>query len=158
MAHRSKRTITAVDVRSVVRSTFALSVALWAIVGVGVIALYLLGLVSGGLGGIEGFIASVGFTGFRLSIFPFLAVFVVIAGLASAAVAILVGLLSYLYNLLLPIVGGVQVGVEETQIGPSRAPRPEFSRLAEPPRTMPRIPEPDLEPGGQPESAPPTGS
>lgn len=68
-----RRIVTSIDVRSVFRVTFALSLAVWGIIFVGVVALYLLGLVSGGLGGIEGFIASLGFTGFRLSILPFLA-------------------------------------------------------------------------------------
>ena len=60
------------------RVTFVVTLWIFAIVLVGMVALYLLGLVSGGLGGVEGFIASLGFTGFRFTILPFLLVFVVV--------------------------------------------------------------------------------
>jgi hypothetical protein len=88
---------------------FALSACFWAIVLVGFIALYLLGLVSGGLGGVEGFIASLGFTGFRFSILPFVLVFVVLAVLLSAVVGLIAGVAALLYNHLHPIVGGLEV-------------------------------------------------
>src|SRR5437899_12751009 len=79
--HRSataRLVIDTLDLRSTVRMTVAVTLALWAIVFVGLIALYLLGLVSGGLGGVEGFIASIGFSGFRFTIIPFIVAFIVV--------------------------------------------------------------------------------
>lgn len=123
----TRREVVFVDVRSVARVGFAVSLALWGIVLVGVVALYLLGLVSGGLGGVEGFIASLGFTGFRFSILPFLLAFVVVGALASAAAAVGAGLVAHLYNAVRPLVGGVEL------VGPSRVAVPEPS----PPRAVP---------------------
>jgi hypothetical protein len=108
-----RRVVRTVDVGSVVRVAFALTLSLWGVAFVGLIALYLLGLVSGGLGGVEGFIASLGFTGFRLSIVPFLGAFVLVSVFASAVVAALAALLAVLYNAVTPIVGGV--AVDETE-------------------------------------------
>lgn len=89
--------------------TFFLTLCLFAIALVGLVALYLLGLVSGGLGGVEGFIASLGFTAFRFTIVPFILAFVVFAALASAVLALLVAVLTLLYNHIQPLVGGVIV-------------------------------------------------
>ena len=108
-----RRVIRSVDVGSAVRMAFALSVCFWAIVLVGLVALFLLGLVSGGLGGVEGFIASLGFTGFRFSILPFALVFIVLAVLASALVGLMAGVAALLYNHLHPIVGGLEVHTRE---------------------------------------------
>jgi hypothetical protein len=113
MSVGERRTVRSVDVRSVVRVSFALSLAVSAVVLVGLVALFLLGLVSGGLGGVEGFIASLGFTGFQFSILPFTGVFIIAAALASAVVAIIAGLLASLYNALGPIVGGVEVTTKD---------------------------------------------
>jgi hypothetical protein len=104
-----RRIIRSIDVGSAVRVTFAVSLCMWAIVLVGFIALYLLGLVSGGLGGVEGFIASLGFTGFRFTILPFVVAFAVIAMLASAVLALVAGVVTLLYNHVQPLVGGIEV-------------------------------------------------
>ena len=81
----------------------------WAILLVGLVALYLLGLVSGGLGGVEGFIASLGFTGFRFTILPFIVAMMAFALLASVLLAIIGGVTVLLYNALQPLIGGVEV-------------------------------------------------
>lgn len=104
-----RRVVRSIDIGSAVRMAFGLSASFWAIIFVGLIALYLLGLVSGGLGGVEGLIASIGFTGFRFTILPFILVFIVLAGLASAVVGFLAGIAALLYNHLEPIVGGLVV-------------------------------------------------
>ena len=109
-----RRVVRSVDIGSVVRVAFGLSASAWGIAFVGLIALYILGLVSGGLGGVEGFIASLGFTGFRLSILPFLGVFILAAGIASALFAVVAGVLAYLYNALYPIVGGITFTADES--------------------------------------------
>ena len=108
-----KRIIRSVDVGSAVRVTLVVSLSMWAIVLVGLVALYLVGLVSGGLGGAEGFIASLGFTGFRFTILPFVAAFVMVAILASAVVALFAGVVALLYNHVTPLVGGLAVHSRE---------------------------------------------
>jgi hypothetical protein len=105
----TKREIRSIDVGSVVRMTFVLTLCVFAIALVGLVALYLLGLVSGGLGGVEGFIASLGFSGFRFTILPFVLAFVVVAALASAVAALLAAVVALLYNHVQPLVGGVVV-------------------------------------------------
>ncbi|MGH2759936.1 MAG: DUF3566 domain-containing protein, partial [Actinomycetota bacterium] len=108
-----RRVVRAVNVQTGVRMAFAMTLCVWAIGFVLVVALYILGLVSGGLGGVEGFIASLGFTGFRLAILPFLGAYILVAGIASAVVAVVAGILCVLYNSLVQIVGGVEVALEE---------------------------------------------
>lgn len=118
------RVVRAVNVRTLVRVAFGISLSVWGIVFVGVVALYVLGLVSGGLGGIEGFIASLGFTGFRLAILPFLGVLILAAAVASAVAAVTAGVLGHLYNTLFPLIGGVEVALEERPAPqPRRAPQ-----------------------------------
>jgi hypothetical protein len=102
-----------INVRSAVRVVFGLSICFWLIVFVGLVALYILGLVSGGLGGVEGLIASLGFTGFRFAIVPFLLVFVVVAILLSALVGLLAGVSALLYNHLHPLIGGLEVDIRD---------------------------------------------
>jgi hypothetical protein len=126
------------NIRSVACVTFGLSLCVWGIAFVGLIALYLLGLVSGGLGGVEGFIASLGFTGFRLSILPFLGVFLVAAGIVSAAAAIAAGVLAHLYNAAYPLVGGVELVTEERAIAPP--PRPATPQTPPAPPVAPATP------------------
>jgi hypothetical protein len=101
--------VRSVVVSSVVRVTVAISLSVFAIVLVGLVALYLLGLVSGGLGGVEGFIASLGFTGFRFTILPFILAFVVLGALGSAVLGLLAGVVALLYNHVQPLVGGIVV-------------------------------------------------
>jgi hypothetical protein len=120
-----RRVVRRIVVRTVSRVAFAASLCVWGIAFVGLVALYVLGLVSGGLGGVEGFIASLGFTGFRLSILPFLGVFIVVAVLASATAAVLAALLAHLYNSLYPLVGGVEFAMDEA--------RPSTVRRVQPP-------------------------
>lgn len=131
-----RRVVRSIGVRSVARVVFGISLSVWGIALVGLVALYILGLVSGGLGGVEGFIASLGFTDFRLSILPFIGAFVVVGVIASALAAIVAGLLAHLYNVLHPITGGVDFRTEE-----SRRPlvRPSSSPPA-PPQTQPSPP------------------
>jgi hypothetical protein len=109
----SRKTVEVLDLRSVVRMTMALSLCVWAIVLVGLVALYLLGAVSGGLGGVEGLIASFGFSGFRLTILPFLVAFLAIGLLASIVVGLLAAIVVLLYNALVPILGGVEFRARE---------------------------------------------
>jgi hypothetical protein len=104
-----RREVRSIDLRSTVRVVFAVSLCLWAIVLVGLVALYLLGLVSGGLGGVEGFIASLGFTGFQFTIIPFIVALMAVALLASVLLAIVAGVVVLLYNALQPLIGGVEV-------------------------------------------------
>jgi hypothetical protein len=113
MERAERRVIRSINVGSAVRMSFALTASFWAIVLVGLIALYLLGLVSGGLGGVEGFIASLGFTGFRFTILPFALAFIVVAVLASAIVGLLAGVVALLYNHLHPLIGGLEVHTRE---------------------------------------------
>jgi hypothetical protein len=131
------RVVRSVGVRSVARVAFGLSLCVWAIGLIGLVALYILGLVSGGLGGVEGFIASLGFTDFRLSILPFIGVYIVIAGIASAVTAVVMGLLAHLYNALYPLVGGVDVSTEDV---PSRS-QPQVRPQPPPPRPPTREPD-----------------
>ncbi len=108
-----KRVIRSIGIGSVVRVVFVLSVSVWAIVLVGLVALYLLGQVSGGLGGVEGLIASLGFTGFRFTILPFILAFIVLAMLMSAVTALIGGIVALLYNHVTPIAGGISVHIRE---------------------------------------------
>ena len=108
-----RRVIRSIDIGSAIRVVFVLSVSVWAIILVGVVALYVLGLVSGGLGGVEGMIASLGFTGFRFTILPFILAFVVVALLASAITSLVAGIVALLYNHVTPLVGGISVHVRE---------------------------------------------
>src|SRR4051812_27665768 len=108
-----RRTIETLDVRSAVRMTVALSLSLWAIVIVGLVALYILGAVSGGVGGAEGLIASLGFTGFRFAILPFLVAFAAIALLFSIVIGLIAAIVVLLYNALVPIFGGIEVRSRE---------------------------------------------
>lgn len=103
----TKREIRSFDVGSVFKVTFVVTLCVCAIVLVGLVALYLLGLVSGGLGGVEGFIASLGFTGFRFTILPFVLAFIVVGALAAAVVALLAAVFALLYNHVQPLVGGI---------------------------------------------------
>jgi hypothetical protein len=105
--------IRSIEPLSAARVVLVLSLSIWAIVLVGLIALYLLGLVSGGLGGVEGLIASLGFTGFRFTILPFIAAFVMVAILASLVCALLGGIVALLYNHITPLVGGLSVQTRE---------------------------------------------
>jgi hypothetical protein len=91
----------------VVRMTFAVALSLWAILLVGFVALYVLGLGSGGLGGVEGFIASLGITGFRLNIAVFVLAFAATGVVASTVVALVAGVLALLFNAVAPMAGGV---------------------------------------------------
>jgi len=109
MSVSERREVKTIDLRSTVRVVFAVSLCFWAILLVGLVALYLLGLVSGGLGGVEGFIASLGFTGFRFTILPFIVALMAVALLASVLLAIIGGVAVLLYNALQPLIGGVEV-------------------------------------------------
>lgn len=126
-----RRVVHSVNVQTGVRMAFAVSLSLWAIGFVLLIALYVLGLVSGGLGGVEGFIASLGFTGFRLAILPFLGAYILVAGLGSAVVGVVAGILCILYNSLVPIIGGVEVTLDG-QVVPQPRPSPSTPAAARP--------------------------
>jgi hypothetical protein len=108
-----RREIRSIDIASAARIGLVLSLSIWGIVLVGLVALYVLGLVSGGLGGVEGLIASLGFTGFRFTILPFIAAFVMVAILASAVTALLAAIVALLYNHVTPLTGGLSVRTRE---------------------------------------------
>lgn len=141
-----RRVVRAVNVQTGVRMAFAITLSVWAIGFVLLIALYILGLVSGGLGGVEGFIASLGFTGFRLAILPFLGAYILVAGIASAVVAVVAGILCILYNSLYPIIGGVELVLDEPS-APQPRPAPSSAPVRQPaiaPRPTPPVPAPDF--------------
>ena len=104
-----QRVVREVDVASVMRIVFWLSLCLWAVLGVGLIALYLVGAAAGGLGGFRGFMASLGLTGAWVNPITFVPIFAIAAGIGSVAVAMFGGLVGLLYNALAPLVGGVQI-------------------------------------------------
>ena len=98
-----------VRVVSIVRIVFWLSLSLWAVAGVGLIALYVVGAAAGGLGGFRGFMTSLGLTGLWQNPLTFIPIFSIAAGVGSAAAAAAGALVGLLYNALSPIVGGVEV-------------------------------------------------
>lgn len=99
----------AVNVRSATRMSFALSLCLWAVVGVGLVALYVVGAVGGGVGGFRGFLASLGLTGAWSNPVTFIPVFAVVAVVGSMVAAGAGALVAVLYNALVPLVGGVEL-------------------------------------------------
>lgn len=104
-----RRIVLEVGVASVVRVAFWLSLCLWAVVGVGLLALYGVGAVAGGLGGFRGFMASLGFTGVWVSPIAFVPVFSAFAFLGSALTAAVAGVGALLFNALTPLVGGIEL-------------------------------------------------
>jgi hypothetical protein len=104
-----RRTVREVDVSSVMRIVFWLTLCLWAVLGVGLVALYLVGAAAGGLGGFRGFMASLGLTGAWVSPITFVPIFSIAAGIGSVVVAMSGGLVGLLYNALAPLVGGVEI-------------------------------------------------
>jgi hypothetical protein len=102
-----------IEVASAIRIGFALSLALWAVVGVGLVALYVVGAVAGGLGGFRGFLASLGLTGAWANPITFLPVFAIAALTAAAATSAVAALVALLYNALTPIIGGLEVRSRE---------------------------------------------
>jgi hypothetical protein len=103
------RVVREVRIKSVVRIVFWLTLSLWAVVGVGLIALYIVGAAAGGLGGFRGFMASLGLTGLWVNPVTFIPVFGVAATLASMVAAAFGALVGLLYNALAPLVGGVEI-------------------------------------------------
>ena len=103
------RVVREVSVRSVVRLAFWLSLCLWAIAGVGLLALYLVGAAAGGLGGFRGFMASLGLTGIWVNPIAFIPIFSLVAVVGSGVVAAAAGVVGVLYNALSPLVGGVEI-------------------------------------------------
>lgn len=108
-----RRTIVEVGVTSVVRVAFSLSLSLWAVAGVGLLALYGIGAVAGGLGGFRGFVSTIGLGGVWVNPIVFVVVFAAAAVLGSAVAAALAGLGAMLFNALTPLVGGVETGCSE---------------------------------------------
>ena len=104
-----RRVVREVQVRSVVRIVFWLSLCVWAVVGVGLVALYLVGAAAGGLGGFRGLMASLGLTGVWVNPITFIPVFGAAAALASGVAAASSAVVGLLYNALAPLVGGVEV-------------------------------------------------
>ena len=108
-----RRVVETLDLPSVVRMTVAVCLALWGIAFVTILALYVLGLVSGGLGGAEGLIASFGFSGFRFTLLPFVVAFLALALLFSVVVGGVAAIVCLVYNALVPIFGGVEVRTKD---------------------------------------------
>lgn len=104
-----RRVVREVRVRSVFRVVFWLSLSLWAIAGVGLVALYVVGAAAGGLGGFRGFMASLGLTGIWVNPLTFLPLFAAISVAASLAAAASAAVVAMLYNALTPLVGGVEI-------------------------------------------------
>jgi hypothetical protein len=98
-----------VRIRSIVRIVFWLTLCLWAVGGVGLVALYIVGAAAGGLGGFRGFMASLGLTGLWVNPLTFVPIFSVIAAMASVVSAACGALVGLLYNALSPLVGGVEI-------------------------------------------------
>ena len=98
-----------VRIRSIVQIVFWLTLCLWAVAGVGLVALYIVGAAAGGLGGFRGFMASLGLTGLWVNPLMFVPVFSVIAAAASVVAAACGALVGLLYNALSPLVGGVEI-------------------------------------------------
>jgi hypothetical protein len=105
----TERVVETLDLRSVVRAVVAIMLALWGVALVAIVALYILGLVSGGLGGVEGLVASFGFTGFRFAIVPFLLGFIGVAVVTSTVLGAAAAIVVLLFNALTPIIGGVRL-------------------------------------------------
>jgi hypothetical protein len=108
-AETERRIVREVRVSSVVRIVFWLSLSLWAVAGVGLIALYIVGAAAGGLGGFRGFMGSLGLTGLWVSPVTFVPLFGVTGAAASAAAAACSAVVALLYNALSPLVGGVEI-------------------------------------------------
>ena len=104
-----KRVVREVNVWSVIRVVFWMSLCVWAVGGVGLIALYLVGAVAGGLGGFRGFMASLGLTGAWVNPLTFVPIFSIAAGAGSVAAAASGALVGLLYNALAPLVGGLEI-------------------------------------------------
>jgi hypothetical protein len=104
-----RRVVREVRVRSVFRVAFWLSLSLWGIAGVGLVALYIVGAAAGGLGGFRGLMASLGLTGIWVNPLAFLPVFAVISVAFSVAGAASTAVVAMLYNALTPLVGGVEI-------------------------------------------------
>ena len=98
-----------IRIRSIVRLVFWLTLSLWAVAGIGLTALYVVGAVAGGLGGFRGFMASLGLTGLWVNPLMFVPVFGVMAAGASVVAAACGALVGLLYNALSPLVGGVEI-------------------------------------------------
>jgi hypothetical protein len=104
-----QRVVREVRIRSVVRMVFWLSICLWAVGGVGLVALYIVGAAAGGLGGFRGLMASLGLTGVWVNPLTFIPVFSTAAAVASAVAAAAGALVAVLYNALSPLVGGLEI-------------------------------------------------
>ena len=111
-----RRTVRHVMPVSAAKIAFALALTMATVGLVGLFALYLLGMASGALRSLEGFIVSFGISEaeeFRLSFLKFLPGYVVISLLLCGITAGLAALWAVLYNLLSEIVGGVEVVTRE---------------------------------------------
>lgn len=102
-----------VSPRSAARMGFLLAATLSAIVLVGLFALYLLGLVSGGLDSVDAFIVSFGGSTGGLSFFKLLPGFLAMTAIWCGIWAATAGVLAVLYNLLADLSGGVEISVRE---------------------------------------------
>jgi hypothetical protein len=102
-------TVHEVRIVSIVRIVFWVSLALWAVLGVGLLALYIVGAAAGGLGGFRGFMTSLGLSGLWLNPLTFVPIFSIAAGVGSAVAASVGALVGLLYNALSPLVGGVEI-------------------------------------------------
>lgn len=104
-----RKIVREIRIRSLVPIVFWLSICLWAVGGIGVVALYVVGAAAGGLGGFHGFMASLGLTGVWDNPITFIPVFALVAAIASTVAAAAGALVGLLYNALSPLVGGVEI-------------------------------------------------
>lgn len=104
-----RRVVRQVEVSSVARVAFGLGLALSGVILVGLVALYLLGVASGGVTGVERFFESLGYEGFKLNVFAVLSIFIVVAALCVGLLTGLMAALAVLYNALSDLIGGVEV-------------------------------------------------
>jgi hypothetical protein len=102
-------TVREIRIISIVRVVFWVSLALWAVLGVGLLALYVVGAAAGGLGGFRGFMTSLGLSGLWQNPLTFVPIFSIAAGIGSAVAAAAGALVGLLYNAISPLVGGVEV-------------------------------------------------
>src|SRR5687768_10323602 len=107
-----RRVVRQVNIVSVARIAFALSVTMLAVIGVGLFALYSMAKVSGALESVEGFLASFGLSdssGYELSFLKFLPGFVLVALVLSVVATAIATAAAALYNAVADVVGGVEV-------------------------------------------------
>jgi hypothetical protein len=112
----AKRRVVHIDPLSAARVAFALSLTVFAILLVGLVALYLLALASGALNSVEGFISGFGLTDsptYHISLAGVLPGFMLVSIVCCAVFSAVATVFAILYNTLADLVGGVVVVTRE---------------------------------------------